>query len=52
MSTIPEVKLNDGTAMPQLGFGLYKVTPEDVGSSCDVRPGNRLAFGGYCGVLR
>jgi 2,5-diketo-D-gluconate reductase A len=28
--TVPTVALNNGVAMPQLGFGVYKVPPEDV----------------------
>ena len=28
--TVPTVALNTGAAMPQLGFGVYKVPPEDV----------------------
>ena len=28
MDTIPAVTLNDGAAIPQLGFGVYKVDPD------------------------
>ena len=28
--SVPTVTLNSGTAMPRLGFGVYKVPPEDV----------------------
>jgi 2,5-diketo-D-gluconate reductase A len=28
--TVPSVRLNTGAAMPQLGFGVYKVPPADV----------------------
>ena len=30
MSTVPQIRLNDGTAIPQLGFGVFQVPPEDV----------------------
>jgi 2,5-diketo-D-gluconate reductase A len=28
--TVPDVKLNDGTTIPQLGFGVFKVPPEET----------------------
>lgn len=30
MSRIPDVELNDGASIPQLGFGVYKVPPDDT----------------------
>lgn len=30
MSTVPDVRLNNGTLMPQLGFGVYKVPDDEV----------------------
>ena len=30
MSTVPSVRLNNGTRMPQLGFGVYKVPDEEI----------------------
>ena len=28
--TVPEIKLHDGHTIPQLGFGVFKVPPEDT----------------------
>jgi 2,5-diketo-D-gluconate reductase A len=28
--TVPDIKLNDGTAIPQLGFGVFKVKPDET----------------------
>lgn len=33
MGTIPAVTLNDGAAIPQLGFGVYKVDPDRTASA-------------------
>lgn len=33
MSTIPTVRLNDGNAMPQLGYGVWRVSNEEAASS-------------------
>ncbi|WP_037570574.1 aldo/keto reductase [Phaeacidiphilus oryzae] len=30
MSTVPAIKLNNGVAMPQLGFGVYLVPPDEA----------------------
>jgi 2,5-diketo-D-gluconate reductase A len=30
MSAVPGVTLNDGNTIPQLGFGVYKIAPEDT----------------------
>ena len=30
MSRIPDVELNDGASIPQLGFGVYKIAPDDT----------------------
>jgi 2,5-diketo-D-gluconate reductase A len=29
-STVPTIKLNDGSAIPQLGFGVFQIPPEDT----------------------
>ncbi len=29
-TTVPDIKLNDGTTIPQLGFGVFQVPPEDT----------------------
>ena len=28
--TIPDISLNDGTTIPQLGFGVFQIEPEDT----------------------
>ncbi len=33
MSTIPTVRLNDGNAMPQLGYGVWRVSNEEASSA-------------------
>lgn len=33
MSTIPTVRLNDGNAMPQLGYGVWRVSNEEAASA-------------------
>lgn len=30
MSTVPNLTLNDGSTIPQLGFGVYQIKPEDT----------------------
>ena len=30
MSTVPDIRLNDGNTIPQLGFGVYQIGPEDT----------------------
>ncbi|AFM16183.1 aldo/keto reductase, diketogulonate reductase [Mycolicibacterium chubuense NBB4] len=30
MSTVPTIELNDGARIPQLGFGVYQIPPEDT----------------------
>ena len=30
MITVPTIELNDGTAIPQLGFGVFQIEPEDT----------------------
>ena len=32
MPTIPTVRLNDGNAMPQLGYGVWRVSNEEAAS--------------------
>jgi len=33
MSTIPTIELNDGTRIPQLGFGVYQIDPDKTAQS-------------------
>jgi 2,5-diketo-D-gluconate reductase A len=33
MSTIPSLTLNDGTSIPQLGFGVFQIPPDDTASA-------------------
>lgn len=33
VSTVPSIELNDGTTIPQLGFGVYQVPPEETASA-------------------
>ena len=30
MTTVPTIDLNDGNAIPQLGFGVFQIEPEDT----------------------
>ena len=30
MATVPTIRLNNGVEIPQLGFGVYQVPPEDT----------------------
>ena len=30
MSNVPAIQLNDGTQIPQLGFGVYQVKPDET----------------------
>jgi 2,5-diketo-D-gluconate reductase A len=40
MSTVPSITLNDGNTIPQLGFGVFQIEPEDtakaVGEALDI----------------
>ncbi|AKK26649.1 aldo/keto reductase [Mycobacterium sp. EPa45] len=33
MSTVPNLTLNDGTKIPQLGFGVYQIAPDETASA-------------------
>jgi 2,5-diketo-D-gluconate reductase A len=33
MSTVPPITLNDGTTIPQLGFGVYQIAPEEAAAA-------------------
>jgi 2,5-diketo-D-gluconate reductase A len=33
MSTIPRIRLNDGTHIPQLGFGVFQIEPENTAAA-------------------
>ena len=30
MNAVPSITLNDGNAIPQLGFGVYQIPPEET----------------------
>ena len=30
MSVVPDITLNDGNTIPQLGFGVFQIEPEDT----------------------
>ena len=30
MTTVPQIDLNDGNRIPQLGFGVFQIEPEDT----------------------
>jgi 2,5-diketo-D-gluconate reductase A len=30
MTNIPAIDLNDGTRIPQLGFGVFQIAPEEL----------------------
>ena len=30
MSTVPDINLNDGNAIPQLGFGVFQIDPDET----------------------
>ena len=34
-STIPTIDLNDGTAIPQLGFGVFQIPPPETAHAVD-----------------
>jgi 2,5-diketo-D-gluconate reductase A len=42
MSTIPEITLNDGSAIPQLGFGVFQIEPEQTAAA--VRSALRVGY--------
>lgn len=33
MSTVPTIKLNDGASIPQLGFGVFQIDPDDTANA-------------------
>ncbi|MDT5176329.1 MAG: 2,5-diketo-D-gluconate reductase, partial [Mycobacterium sp.] len=33
MTPVPEIELNDGSRIPQVGFGVYKVAPEETAAA-------------------
>ena len=35
-STVPTIDLNDGHAIPQLGFGVFQIPPKDTASAVSV----------------
>ncbi len=41
-NTIPDLTLNDGTTIPQLGFGVFQVPPEDTAEAVDQGARGRL----------
>ena len=42
MSTIPTIELNDGTRIPQLGFGVFQIDPDKTAQSVQDGAGHRL----------
>ena len=42
MTTIPDVTLNDGNTIPQLGFGVFKIEPEQTAAA--VRSALQLGY--------
>ena len=42
MSRIPDVELNDGASIPQLGFGVFQIHPDDTAEAVQDRAGHRL----------
>jgi 2,5-diketo-D-gluconate reductase A len=42
MSTIPDITLNDGCAIPQLGFGVFQIEPEQTAAA--VRSALRVGY--------
>lgn len=39
---VPKVELNDGTSIPQLGFGVYKIEPDRTAAAIADRAGGGL----------
>jgi len=39
MTTVPTIDLNDGSAIPQLGFGVFQIEPEDTAEAVRVALG-------------
>ena len=37
MSTVPLIDLNDGKKIPQLGFGVFQIEPENTASTLPSR---------------
>jgi 2,5-diketo-D-gluconate reductase A len=35
-STVPTIDLNDGHAIPQLGFGVFQIPPKDTAQAVSV----------------
>ena len=35
MSTVPTIKLNDGASIPQLGFGVFQIDPDDTANAVE-----------------
>ena len=33
MTTVPNITLNDGTAIPQLGFGVFQIPPDETAAA-------------------
>ena len=38
--TIPQLELNDGNHIPQLGFGVFLVPPEETAARAVLSPGS------------
>ncbi len=35
MSAVPSIALNDGNTIPQLGFGVFQIEPEDTAEAVE-----------------
>ncbi|HEY5840240.1 MAG TPA: aldo/keto reductase, partial [Mycobacterium sp.] len=33
MSPVPDISLNDGSTIPQLGFGVFQIEPDDTAAA-------------------
>lgn len=37
MSAVPDIMLNNGQTIPQLGFGVFQIMPEDTAGAVTIR---------------
>ena len=61
MSNIPAIELNDGTHIPQLGFGVFQIEPDrtaanvngisETGRTMKSRFGDRQVHGRECSLI-
>jgi 2,5-diketo-D-gluconate reductase A len=43
MTSLPRITLNDGHSIPQLGFGVFQIDPDDTAVAVGTALGGRLA---------